>query len=134
MKVTLLKDFEAKTTAGPRLLPAGKELDLPEEKATALISAGIAEPADLPRPYVNNHGVLVIPHNAPARYRWWNGGQPPSETLHEIWLERAAIFEYSDGLPRADAERLASERCNYWPPKKNNGTAAPLDERIEEND
>lgn len=115
MKVYLLRDFTAKTTAGPRTVPAGKVLDLAEEKARALIAAGIAEPADLPRPYLDQSGELVIPVNAPARYRWWQGGQPPSDTLRELFEERAAIMEYDGGLPREEAERRAAEITGYNP-------------------
>lgn len=115
MKVCLLREFEAQTTAGPRLLPAGRELDLPEEKALALIAAGVAEPADLPKPYLNQSGALVIPHNGPQRYKWWAGGQSVTETLRELYEERAAIMEFDGGLSRAEAERRAAEITGYQP-------------------
>jgi len=90
VKVVLIQEFIAQTTQGPRLLPVGKELDLAEDKARALIAAGIAEPADLPKPYLDQAGELVIPVNAPARYKWWVGGQPASDTLRELYEEHAA--------------------------------------------
>ena len=108
MKVTLLQDFTAQTTKGPRLLLAGKTLDLSPDKAAALIAAEIAEPADLPRPFIDQAGKLVIPVNAPAKYRWWTGGQPPRETLKEIFEERAAIMEFDGGLAREEAEKQAA--------------------------
>ncbi|SDD81491.1 hypothetical protein [Desulfuromonas thiophila] len=123
MKITLLKDFEAKTTEGPRLLPAGRELDLAEEKARALIAAGIAEPADLPRPYLDRAGELVIPLNCPARFKWWAGGQSALDTLRELFEERAAIMEFDGGLPRDEAERRAAEITGYHPqPRKTKDT------------
>ncbi len=115
MKITLLKNFEAQTTEGPRLLAAGKELDLPEDKARALIAAGIAEPADLPRPYLDKAGELVIPMNCPARFKWWAGGQSAADTLRELFEERAAIMEFDGGLPRDEAERRAAECTGYTP-------------------
>ncbi|WP_282753949.1 hypothetical protein [Desulfuromonas thiophila] len=115
MKITLLEDFEAKTTEGPRLLPAGRQLDLAEGKARALIAAGIAEPADLPRPYLDRAGELVIPLNCPARFKWWAGGQSALDTLRELFEERAAIMEFDGGLPRDEAERRAAGITGYHP-------------------
>lgn len=115
MKVVLVQEFRAQTTEGPRLLPAGRELDLAEDKARALIAAGIAEPVDLPKPYLDQAGELVIPINAPARFKWWAGGQPATDTLRELYEERAAIMEYDGGLPRAEAERRAAEITGYQP-------------------
>ena len=115
MKIILLKDFTAQTTEGARLLPAGKILDLNEEKAAALIAAEIAEPANLPRPYLDRYGELVIPVNAPGRFKWWAGGQSASETLRELYEERAAIMEYDGGLSREDAEYQAAEITGYQP-------------------
>ena len=126
MKVVLLADFTAQTTQGPRLLPAGKELDLAEDKARALIAAGIAEPADLPKPYLDQAGELVIPTNAPARFKWWAGGQPARDTLRELYEERAAIMEYDGGLTRAEAERRAAEITGSTP--------SPVEERKNDND
>lgn len=126
MKVVLIQDFTAQTTQGPRLLPAGKELDLAEDKARALITAGIAEPSDLPKPYLDQAGGLVIPVNAPARYKWWSGGQPASDTLRELYEERAAIMEYDGGLTRAEAERRAAEITGFNP--------SPAAERKKQND
>ena len=116
MKITLLQDFTAQTTNGPRLLPAGKTLDLSPDKAAALIAAEIAEPADLPRPFIDQAGELVIPVNAPAKYRWWTGGQTPRETLKEIFEERAAIMEFDGGLTREEAEKQAAIISGYTPP------------------
>ena len=99
MKVVLLQDFTATTTAGPRHLPAGKVLDLAEDKAGALIDAGIAEPEDLPRPYLDRGGILVIPLNAPSRYRWWQGGQSAADTRRELLVSQTDEGKQEGGNP-----------------------------------
>lgn len=118
MKITLLQDFTAQTTTGPRLLPAGKTLDLSPDKAATLIAAEIAEPVDLPRPYLDTAGELVIPVNAPARFKWWAGGQSATETLKEMFEERAAIMEFDGGLTREEADRQARKITGYQPSDK----------------
>lgn len=35
-------------------------------------------------PYLNPLGNLRIPFDAPARYRWWQGGQSPAATAREL--------------------------------------------------
>ncbi|MGE4579372.1 MAG: hypothetical protein AB7F21_07515, partial [Desulfuromonadales bacterium] len=35
-------------------------------------------------PWIGPQGGLHIPINAPLRFRWWQGGQSPSETLKEL--------------------------------------------------
>lgn len=35
-------------------------------------------------PYETEQHELVIPFNAPLKYRWWQGGQPIMQTLLEI--------------------------------------------------
>ena len=118
MKIVLLKDFTAQTTEGPRKVSAGKVLDLPKDKAAVLIAAEIAEPVDLPRPYLDKAGELVIPCNTSARYKWWAGGQAAADTLRELYEERAAIMEYDGGLPREEAERRAAEITGYQPDRE----------------
>jgi len=34
---------------------------------------------------------------------------------HMAWEERAAILEFSGGLTREEAERVAAEQVGYWP-------------------
>ena len=36
------------------------------------------------QPYINEHGVLVIPFDSDPRYHWWAGGQSVLETLREL--------------------------------------------------
>ena len=35
-------------------------------------------------PYMDNTGGIIIPFNADAKYHYWNGGQPLSDTLMEL--------------------------------------------------
>lgn len=35
-------------------------------------------------PYVTHFNSLVIPFNSPARYKYWQGGQSPCDTLKEL--------------------------------------------------
>ena len=37
-----------------------------------------------PRPYLTEHGDLVIPFDSPERYHWWISGQTILDTLAEI--------------------------------------------------
>ena len=45
-------------------------------------------------PYINDSGDLVIPHDAPAQYKWWDGGQPIIETLAELGANEATLRRY----------------------------------------
>lgn len=122
MLILFTRDFDAPLAGGgARRIAAGTELDLDPAKAAALIAAGIAEEIG-PAPYLNPAGALVIPMNAPPRFRWWQGGQLPSETMRELFEERAAIMEYDGGLPRHEAERQAAERTGYQPDHERKGT------------
>lgn len=38
----------------------------------------------LPKPYLDDSGELVIPFGADPRYRWWQRGRQPSETEREV--------------------------------------------------
>jgi len=134
VKIRFIRDYAAPLAGGgSRRIVTGTEMDLDPAKAQKLIAAKLAEPipenpalsvdmlppenpAALPR--IGPAGELVIPLNAPRRYRWWQGGQPPSETLKELYEERAAILEYDGGLNRADAEKRAAELTGYQPTPK----------------
>jgi hypothetical protein len=46
-------------------------------------------------PYFNNAKELIIPFNAPAKYRYWShGGQPLKQTLKEIGASPEIIERY----------------------------------------
>lgn len=115
MKIEFLKEFEAKTTTGTRIVTAGTVADLAEEKAVKLIAAGVAKVAEeLPpfnptsMPYVDHRGRLIIPFDCPPKYRYWSGGQSLRDTLREIFEERAAIMQFEGKLSREEAEAEAA--------------------------
>jgi len=35
-------------------------------------------------PYLDAQGELVLPTNAPKRFRWWQGGQSVEQTIHGL--------------------------------------------------
>ncbi len=43
-------------------------------------------------------GELRIPHNAPLKYRWWDGGQSIKETLDELGATQDVIDKYCGGM------------------------------------
>ena len=45
-------------------------------------------------PYLNNDGI-VIPFNAPLKYRWWQGGQSLLDTLEEIGAPESILEKYN---------------------------------------
>lgn len=116
MKIEFMTDFEARTASGVQFIAAGRVLDLAEDKACRLVSAGVAksvnaEPAFNPcsLPYIDNRGRLVIPYDCPMKYRYWAGGQSVRETLKEIFEERAAIMQFDGKMTRAQAEEEAAK-------------------------
>jgi hypothetical protein len=131
-RVVFIRVFDAPLAGGgSRRIAAGTTLDLDLGKAEKLIAAGIAAPAGavpLPDepwppedpealPSIAPDGGLVVPATAPRRFRWWQGGQPPSETLRELFEERAAILEFDAGLSREEAEAQAAKLTGYMPNK-----------------
>lgn len=129
MKVEFLKEFEAKTAAGSRTITAGTVLDLSPEKAERLVRAGIAAGVDeKARPRLEGE-TLVIPFNAPVKYRWWQDGQPVEETLRELFEERAAIMEIDGGLSREEAEREAARSMARYAPRYPYQEGGERDER-----
>jgi hypothetical protein len=122
MKVEFLIGYEARTKTGIRTITVGTVLDLGDDKARPLIGAGIVKkvyehPSLNPdaRPYLDARNSLVIPCDAPPRYRWWQGGQSVEETLRELFEERVAIMEIDGGLTREEAERQAAILTRYVP-------------------
>lgn len=120
MKIEFLTDFEARTTTGVQLISAGRVVDLEENKANRLISAGVAKvvvfsPSFNPEalPYIDNRGRLIIPFDSPPKYRYWSGGQSVRDTLKEIIEKRAASMELDDKstkeLTEDEATRIMSK-------------------------
>lgn len=132
-RVVFIRDFDAPlASGGSRRITAGTELVLAPAKGERLIAAGIAAPVSavpLPGeifppedakalPIVAPDGGLIIPMTAARRYRWWQGGQPPSDTLRELFEERAAIMEHDGGVTRQEAERQAAIMTRYTTPNQ----------------
>lgn len=80
---------EALRTTTGKILPSeveprsAKELengvpDVPEHPITKKVSEGVKWP------FLTSAGDLVIPFEAPARYRWWQGGQSSLVTRAEL--------------------------------------------------
>jgi len=46
-------------------------------------------------PYISMSGCLLIPWNAPKKYRWWQGGQSVMETLNELGASEEVKAKYS---------------------------------------
>ncbi|MDY0270276.1 hypothetical protein [Trichloromonas sp.] len=132
-RVVFIRAFDAPLAGGgTRRIAAGTELEIDPNKAEKLIAAGIAAPvaaAPLPDepwppedpealPKIGPDGGLNIPLTAPRRFRWWQGGQPPTETLRQIFEEKAAILEFDAGLSRDEAEAQAALLTGYTPPNQ----------------
>ena len=49
------------------------------------------------QPYINEHGVLVIPFDGDPKYHWWAGGQSVLETLQELNASPEVIAMYGLG-------------------------------------
>jgi hypothetical protein len=54
-----------------------------------------APPCGWTPPYIDERGRLVIPFNAPPKYRWWQGGQPLLETLDELGATEEIKAKYT---------------------------------------
>jgi len=46
-------------------------------------------------PYIDLAGNLITPLDCPARYRWWQGGQSPIETLRELGAPAEMLARYT---------------------------------------
>lgn len=60
-------------------------------------------------PYLNQNDELVIPHDAPLKYRYWNEGQSIEKTLIEIGASGEIIKRYvrteAGGLTRYQRDK-----------------------------
>ena len=45
-------------------------------------------------PYLTETGELIIPSDAPAKYKWWDGGQSIKETLEELKAPEDVVHRY----------------------------------------
>ena len=64
------------------LLPGAKDRARPEILRQSNLIIEELEAQHLPR--IDVHGNLVIPTNAPLKYRWWQDGQSIRDTLLEL--------------------------------------------------
>jgi len=46
------------------------------------------------KPFINKHGILVIPFQSNPKYHWWAGGQPILETLRELKAPNEVMAMY----------------------------------------
>lgn len=49
------------------------------------------------KPYIDEHGILVIPFSCSPKFRWWAGGQTILETLQELNASPEVIAMYGLG-------------------------------------
>lgn len=49
------------------------------------------------KPYINDHGVLIIPFDSDPQYHWWASGQTILETLRELKAAPEVIATYVSG-------------------------------------
>jgi hypothetical protein len=51
------------------------------------------------KPYVDEHGILIIPFDSDPKYHWWASGQSVIETLRELNTppEIIAIYTHKGG-------------------------------------
>jgi hypothetical protein len=46
-------------------------------------------------PYIDEQERLIIPFNAPRKYRWWQGGQTLKKTLEELGASDEVKAKYT---------------------------------------
>ncbi|HHT9115495.1 MAG: hypothetical protein HY607_06170 [Planctomycetes bacterium] len=89
MKFEVVEDFKIKTTSkGIIELSRGQIVEL---------SLGQAEKLGnriKPLPYITDYGSLIIPHNSPQKYYWWNRGQCIKDTLRELGASDEILKRY----------------------------------------
>jgi hypothetical protein len=113
IKYQIVGNLKIKSQGVEQVIPAGTVITLSEAQAARLVKAGKVFPLRLsekdvstpaPKPFLEAEDDLVIPVEADSRYHWWNGGQPISVTLRELYEERAAIREFEGGQSKEEAE------------------------------
>lgn len=45
-------------------------------------------------PHITESGELIITSNAPAKYKWWDGGQSVKKTLEELEASEDVVKIY----------------------------------------
>lgn len=100
----VITDLKVKVQGIIKVFPVGSLINLPEKSAQIFIQQGKLVPVFEPvndlnermaimgencepeqiEPYVTSFGVLVIPHNSPQKFHYWNGGQSVCDTLKQL--------------------------------------------------
>lgn len=61
-------------------------------------------------PYLDQAGAMIIPCDAPERYRWWQGGQAPDQTARELGMPESEIASrYLPPAAKCGIRRLSQE-------------------------
>jgi hypothetical protein len=81
-------DSEEEGGSPPGRLPEELKEQLRQRKAEVL--------ALLTRPYLNDHGELIISFDSDPKYHWWAGGQSLHETLKELDAPPEVAGRYID--------------------------------------
>lgn len=45
-------------------------------------------------PYLTDNGELIISSSAPAKYKWWDGGQSVKQTWEELEASQKVMNRY----------------------------------------
>ena len=88
----VIAEVTVKTPKEVIALKPGQVIRLPEQSARQLIEAGKIKPL----PHITNFGSLIIPHNSPQKYHWWNRGQSVVNTLKELNASEDIARRYSN--------------------------------------
>lgn len=86
----VIENVIVETREGLKELKNGQVLKISEKSADQLIKLGKIKPL----PYISDYGSLIIPHNSPERYHWWNGGQSLKNTLFELGASSEVLAKY----------------------------------------
>jgi hypothetical protein len=90
MKFRVVENITLKTNNGNMELRKGTVIEVQPEKVTKLVASGRLQPL----PYITDYGTLIIPHNSPSRFHWWNRGQSVCDTLKELGASDEIIKRY----------------------------------------
>lgn len=90
IQYVVIKDITVKTHEDLKALKNGQIIKIAEKSACQLIERGFIKPL----PYITGWGSLVIPHNSPECYHWWNGGQSVLNTLLELAASPEVLAKY----------------------------------------
>jgi len=90
MKFRVVKNITLKTNTGDIELHEGQVIEIQPGRVTKLVASDKLQPL----PYIADYGTLIIPHNSPSRFHWWNRGQSVCDTLKELGASDEIIKRY----------------------------------------